>query len=402
VQSELNFRYRCRDQNGKDLDGIIQAASTAVAVDKLRQKGWSLLQLSPISNRRLDLSSSTTERPAGKLQLSQRQLTSLCLQLATLMESGLGLLRSLDAIAQSGDRPGFLCDQLARGLEQGQSLSEVLQDWPEIFDPSFVATIRVGESTGRMAHVIRALAQNLEGRSLRRSRLLASLTYPAMLTLACLAMMVFMMAVLLPQLSQLIPSNLPPPWPTRMVLWLNQLPLIPLTLGGLAALAGLWVQLNSTQGRGLREWLLRGPFPWSAHFRRSLWLDLTQSLQLLFSSGMPAAQILPCLFPASASLEPVLQRSQQRFLQGSSLADSLAAEPGAPRLLVSFLEIGESVGRIEHFLGIFVRLSGDELEEQRETWLALLEPCLLLSLGGVVGFVVMASFLPAYQLLSLP
>lgn len=400
MQSKLNFRYRCQDRHGKERTGTVAAHSTSEAAEALKLRGWSLQELTPEGGRRPGPAPPQGHAPEPAPRVSARQLNAFTAQLITLLEGGLPLLRGLETLTR-GSEPAVqdLCQRLARRLEAGSSLSQALALWPELFDPTYVASVRLGETTGRLLFVLRRLADSRMQQSERQDRLRAALTYPIFLACSCLAMLVFLISVLLPQLVKLVPEGSEPPWPTRVVIALSQLPLIPITVFLVVAATAAAAQLRAPEGRPWRDWLLYGPFPWSEHFLQVLWVDLARSLELMFTSGVAAAQIIPCLMPsAGPRLRLPLQLSQERFCQGHTLGEALEPEPGVPRLLIQLLQVGESVGKIEVFLRMFADLYESELEGQREACLTLIEPLLLVSLGGVVGFVVMASFLPAYQL----
>jgi type II secretory pathway component PulF len=402
MQSKLNFRYRCRDQRGKECSGTLTADSAPLAAAALKARGWTIHELAPDSRRRpgpvdAPAKPAPAERPPA---VSRRQLDGFCAQVSALLDGGLPLLPALEALANGGEPA--VCDlsrRLAARLEGGASLSQAIQSWPELFDAGFVASVRLGEKTGKLLFVLRRVADARQRQSERHDRLRAALAYPAFLALTCVAMLIFLITVLLPMLVKLIPSGTAPPWPTQLVIALSRLPLIPVSVAVVTLISASVFHLRTPEGRPWRDWLFYGPFPWSAHFLQVLWVDLTRALELLFASGVAASQVLPLLQPAAGPrLHDCLQRSHERFCQGSTLAEALSRERAVPRLLVQLLDVGESVGKMETFLTIFANLCEGELEGQREAFLTLLEPFLLVTLGGVVGFVVMASFLPAYQM----
>lgn len=389
----MKYRYRCRDRQGRAQTGVLEADSVARAAEQLKARGWLLDDLEPAASARatgLPAASRSPEASLAPLNLTAAQVAHFTVQLAILLEAGVALVPALETLAPS-------LPQLAvviRRLEGGNTFSGSLAPFPESFDPRYLSLLAVGEKTGALVSVLRRLGQELSEELQRQARLRGALVYPIFLAAACVAMLVFIVTVLLPQLLKVVPPTAASPWPTRLVMSLTQVPWMPLLA---LALLALWQLRRAGWGRA---WLER--LPWIGwHLWQLEWARVVRSFHLMLSSGMLASQMLPRLYArpsGSPRLDELLRRTQQRLLAEGSLAEALAGEAETPPLLVQLMRAGEDSGEMEVFLKLYAFLVECELEEQRQAFLTLLEPLLLGSLGMVVAFVVMAAFLPVYQL----
>ncbi|MBN9417513.1 MAG: type II secretion system F family protein [Candidatus Eremiobacteraeota bacterium] len=385
----MRYRYRCRDAQGRAQNGVLEADSVAQAAEQIRARKWTLEDLEPVGARSASVArpvSPPVAAPAGRL--SPAQVAQFTVQLSILLEAGVALVPALDTLSQS--YPAL--EAVIRRLESGSSFHVSLSVCGESFDARYLSLLSIGEKTGRLVAVLRRLGEELADEVQRSARLRGALVYPLFLCAACMAMLVFLITVLLPQLLKVVPITQDSPWPTRMVLALTQLPWVPLLiLGGVA----LW-QLRRAGGAWLEQLPVVGP-----HLRQLAWTRVARSLHLMLSSGMLVSQMLPRIYArgsGSAAMDQMLRQAQGRLMEEGSLADALAEQGQVPPLLLQLLRVGEDTGELEVFLKLYVFLAECELEEQRQSFLVLLEPLLLGSLGMVVAFVVMAAFLPVYQL----
>lgn len=397
------YGYRCTLRDGTVREGLLDAVDEARARAELTGRGWSVERLEPVEDVRRSTTPVARAEPKvvvqrelaldlTRLTLAERSL--MLSQVSTMCGAGVPLHRAFQVLGQgSSPRVGHVARHVARCLNQGARLSEALASVPRSFPSLVIGLIRVGEETGRMVPVLQSLTHNLTQELLAYQRLASALAYPAFALTACGLLLALLVGVMLPQVIPLLPKT-DLPWVTRFIISLDLRP--PLTFAAvvvtLLALAARTPEGSLT----LREWLYR-----FSHPRRTLWARLSRNLGLMLASGMNPLQALQALRNTGcASVDESLREVASGLEGGLTLPQALDT-PAVPRALVRLMGASEEVGLPARFLLSYAELGEIQLEGEREAFLALLEPGLVLGMGLIVGFVVTAVFLPLYGSLTL-
>lgn len=379
----MQFQYRAVDPRGERREGALEAPSREAALARLHGQGLVVWKLA----------SSASEEP--ELRLGGRDRARFFLQLSVMLESGLGLVRGLGVLARGEPPVGPVAACLQASIERGQRFSVSLGQLPECFTPTWVGLVRVGEETGALAQIMRRLSEHLERREYRRGRLLSALAYPCLTLLGALSVCALMVYWMVPRFVGLIEPGGELPGPTRLLLAVSQpgvfwgLVWLSLVAGGLAYLQRQRLLALLWRAPVLGRWLQLGATA-----------ELCRNLALMLDSGLPLAQGLKLLrmSPQSPFLELALQRLEERLRQGEEL-QAVFQGSGLSPFLVQLATIGAELGRLPPMLDRCAGLLEDEAEGRLDTLMVLLEPMLIGFCGLVVGFVLMAAFLPAYGLL---
>ena len=345
------------------------------------------------------------EQSEQGIRLDLTQLRLFTLQLGVLFSSGVPILQSLDAIALA-DLPGLspCALGLRAKLERGWTLSAAMNSFPDAFDQTLVRLVYMGEKTGSLSVTLREGTRRCERLLDSRKKLQQALTYPAVVLVVASSMLCFMAYYMPPRFLPMITSfNVTLPWPTRVLMAINDHRILTLVLALAAAGSLATVILSShSWARGVRQFLLfktplLGPYNYS-----SMIADLCGDLALMIRSGMTLTSALDLLSKQvrSDELGQALKVTRSRMLNGESFVEALASHPASPALLVSTLEAGQESGKLESLLESLRTLLAEESETLRERMTSLLEPLLVAFMGLVVGFVLLACFLPIYQLIS--
>lgn len=395
------YGYRCTQRDGTVREGLLEAVDEARASNELRERGWNIERLVPVEAMRRSTTpvaraAATAERklelPLQRTRLTLKERGFLLSQVSTLCGAGVSLHRAFEVVAETGEnRTQQVALHVARCLHQGARLSEALASVPRSFPPLVVGLTRVGEETGRMVPVLQTLTRNLNREQLAWQRLTSAMAYPAFALSACAGLLLLLVGFMLPQVVPLLPKG-DLPWLTRAVMALDLRPVL-----ASGAVLGILLILAARTPEGaltLREWFYR-----FSHPRRALWARLARNLGLMLASGMNSLHALQALYvPTSgcASIDVALAEVARGLEAGLSLPQALEVTPAIPRALVRLLGASEEVGRPESFLLSYAELGDLQLEGEREAFLALLEPGIVLGMGLIVGFVVTAVFLPLY------
>jgi general secretion pathway protein F len=360
----------------------------------------------PFWKRPIRLGGSAAAADSGAPRLSPQTRATLIRQMATLAT----VMPISDAVATLARQPAKENERLVlqktnRALQAGSPLAAALP--ASAFPPEVKATIAAGEASGRLPLLLARLADTLEAQVALRSKLIASLAYPALLVLVAVGVIIAMLLFVVPGIAdQLTGSGQPLPLLTRIVLAVSNFvqgwwPLL-LALPVVAGLA-LWQWLKTPANRArfdARLLTLPGIGPWLSALEAVRWSRL---LSTMLSAGLPLAEALTITSPTlgNAAWREAGTRMAGQVRAGSSLSATLPLLPNPPGLLVSLVQSGESSGRLAPLLESAAASLDRQLSDRSRTVLALAEPAIIVVLGGMVGVIILAVLLPILQLNTL-
>ena len=337
---------------------------------------------------------------------SRRQLVSSTRQLATLVKAGMPLLRSLRTVSDQLE-PGVLRQvfaQVAQDVEAGVRLSEALQHHPRHFPVFYVNMIKAGEVGGILDEILRRLAELMEKQQRIRERVRSALLYPAFVMIAAVSILAILMAFVVPTfLGMFSELGSALPLPTRILVavcdairrwwWL-----VGLGLFGLVALFQAIIKTPAGK-RQVDRVLLRFPIIGSL-IHRLLIARFSRTLGTLLSSGVPILQALETVRAtiSNAVLDDALQDVERSLKTGESLARPIELSGAFPPLVSRMIALGEETGQLDKMLVQLADSYEEEVEIQLGGLTQLLEPVLIVGVGGIVAFIVIAMFLPLLSL----
>jgi general secretion pathway protein F len=393
------FRFEAANDDANLERGELDAESAKAARAALRARG-----LVPVSVEAL--ATGDDRGPRGRARFGPADLALATRQLASLLTAGLPLDVALATLADQAD--GEAQRQVFRAVRAdvtaGHRFAEALSRHPRVFPPVYVATVAAGEQAGSFATVLERLADYLEDRQALRNKLLAAATYPAIVTVIAIAIVLFLMTYVVPQVVEVFQQTRQAlPWPTRALLgiaWFLRTFGLYLLAAGIAA---AWL---------LRGALKRGAFKaaWDA---RLLTLPLfgrivrgvdtarfASTLAMLVEAGVPMLRALSAAEAtlSNSTLRAVVQESIGRVREGVGLARALAPAKAFPPVLIRLIEVGESTGRLPRMLGHAARIQAREVERRATALATLLEPALILVMGALVLGIVLAVLMPIIEI----
>lgn len=396
------FEFQALDSAGRTHKGVLQGDTPKAVRQSLRDQG-----LMP-----LDVVEVREQAPRREFKdlfgrgISAADLSVLTRQWATLVRAGLPLDEALAALAeQSGDvRARRMLVAVRSRLMEGRTLADSLAEFPETFPELFRSAVAAGEQSGKLDHVLERLAGFLEERRELSQRLVGALIYPALLTLVAAAIVTGLLAYVVPQVVGVF-ENLKQelPWPTRVLLALSTF----VRFGGPWMLAtfvlgGLGFRLALAKPAFRARWhallmhvpllgaLLRAQD--TARFARTLSIATAASVPLLEALRLGAATF--SLLP----LREALQAATARVREGGSLSRALAESGRFPPLLTRLVASGEKSGELEPMLDHAADLQEKQVQGRLSAFIAILEPLLIVFMGGAVLFMVLAILLPIFEL----
>ncbi|WP_380168493.1 type II secretion system F family protein [Jannaschia sp. R86511] len=398
------YEYSVRDRAGKLASGKLDAPNEAVLVTKLKAMGYA-----PVSVRESGGGlNKDIELPFGN-GVKLKDLAIMSRQFATMINSGLSLLRALTILADQTDNK-----KLARTLgevrgevETGVSLSASLAKHPEVFPPLMINMIRAGEVGGFLDAVLLQIAENYEAEVKLRNKVKSAMTYPVVVFVIAILAVIGMLLFIVPIFSTMfadLGGELPAP--TKVLVWLSaalKVTAIPIAVLIVVAVA-VWGRVKHLEKVRNVVDPLSLKMPVFGQLVQKIALSrFARNLGTMISSGVPILQALDIVADTTGNM--VLARAirdvQQSVRQGESLAGPLNNHPVFPSMVVQMLAVGEDTGAMDTMLHKISEFYDQEVEATTEALTSLIEPLMIAFLGAIVGAMIVALYMPIFSVFTL-
>lgn len=396
------FRYAGIDAAGSWREGVCTAPDAAAARTRLSAHGWLITSLTP------DLTGERRQLRRLRLPQQETALTAFARQMAALLRGGVPLREALVLLGEEAPDPvaARVYRYLAREVEAGRPLSQALTGCPRIFDPVWLHLIRAGEAGGFLDEALARVARYRERRQELRAKARTAASYPLLVGLLALVVMVGIQWLILPLFAGLYADLLPGeelPLLTRLVLGLGAVlgRALPVLVLGIVLGAVLLPLAWRRRDGLLRRVIYR--LPVVSGISRDLSLArLAATLEALLGSGV---DVLTALTMTRATLgdpryRALVRRAHEAVASGAPLSEVLGRDARVPPVFRGLFRAGEQVGDIEPQLAYLSNHYEAEAERALTRWLARLEPMLIVVLAVTVGFLAVALFLPLVGLIQ--
>ena len=398
------FEYSALDATGRETRGVIEADTDRHARSLLRERGLAPLVVEGIT-RSAAAHTGGRER-FSRPRLSRKGLALVTRQFATLVRAGLTIEEGLNVLIEQTESAGartLFAAVRARVLE-GQSLSHGLAAFPDAFPQIYRAMIEAGEQSGRLGDVLERLADYTENREALRDQVIIAFIYPVLLTVVAFIVIVFLVTYVVPQVTRVF-ANLGQTLPlvTRILIGVSNFARTSglVWLAGLAGavFAGALLLRDEARRRRWHGWLLR--LPVLGRLIRSVnAARFSDTLGILTASGVP---LLTSLQSAAAvvtnlPMRAAVDEAVRRVREGGALAPALGAAKLFPPIVIHLIASGEATGRLDTMLARAAEAQSRELVNWTRGMTAVLGPFLILAMGGVVLFLVVAILLPIFEM----
>ena len=396
------FRYRAVDAAGRACKGQLDAPDASAARGTLRAQGLLPTQVAVARGARLSLSLGQELWSARRI--SPADVALFTRQMATLISGGVQIEAALGAVAaQSPPRLAALCQATRRTILDGGSLSAALTAQSGRFDRFYLTSVQSGEVSGQLGAVFSHLADHVEAGQRHRQTVTLALIYPAILIAVSVAVVIALLVFVLPDIVRVFAARgaeLPPL--TRAMIALSEGlsrygAILVLVLAGIVG--GALVLLRKP---GARRVLDRGI--WRLGLARQVVLvQFTGTLATLTQSGVTLTDALTAATSTVSNLEAraTLTQVTHDVREGAALSRALAAQSGFPPMMITMIASGEASGSLPALLGRFWQDQSQTLQARIKTLVGLVEPLVLLLMGGVVMLLVLAILLPIVNLNTL-
>ena len=406
MASTATFEYSVRDRAGKVVTGKIEAESPAQVAAKLKSMGYAPLRIGEVSSRGMAMEISLPKLGA-KVKLKEMAVFSR--QFATMISSGLSMLRALSILEEQQPNKFFagVIGEVRAEVESGGSLSASLGKHPDVFQPLMVNMVRAGEVGGFLDQVLVQLADNYESEVRLRGKIKAAMTYPVVVFVIAMLAVTGMLLFIVPTFAAMFKSlGGQLPLPTQVLVTLSDIlrQWFPLLLVLLIAGVVTWRRVKNREEVRARVDPLKLKLPvFGPLFQKLALARFTRNLGTMMHSGVPILQALDIVADTTGNLvvTNAVRDVQESVRNGESLTQPLERHSVFPPMVVQMLAVGEDTGALDTMLHKISDFYDEEVEATTESLTALIEPLMIAFMGGLVGSMIIALYMPIFKVFDL-
>ena len=393
-QTETLFTWEGKDKNGKAVQGELRALSPSSIAATLRRQGISAVQIKKKKFTR------------GK-KISDKDICFFTRQLSTMLKAGVPLLQSFDIISQGNANPAFskLLQEIRADIETGSSLHSAFKRHPDYFDALYCNLIAAGEQAGILEEILTRLALYKEKTLAVKRKIRSAMIYPlAILGVAVIVTTVIMIWVI-PAFKDVFASfGAELPLPTQIVIWLSDMFVrywywvaAALIISSLLFIRA-WKRSPSMQ-ISTDKLLLKLPL-FGSVIRKAIIARWTRTLSTMFAAGVPLVESLDSVGGASGNAVYIeaTRKISAAVSSGSSLVSAMQTTKAFPAMVTQMVAIGEESGALDQMLTKVAEFHEEEVDNAVASLSSLMEPVIMVILGVVIGGLVIAMYLPIFQL----
>ena len=403
------FKYSARDREGQTVSGIVTANSQVDAVSDLRNRNLIVLEIRETltgpkkkGQRGGLLGSLMKTRPSA----TKEQVVIFTRQLATMISAGVPLLESLEVLQEQADTPGFrfVLDSVIEAIRGGTDLSMALETYKKVFPRIYVSMVRAGEVSGQLDEILVRLAEYMEASEKLKRDIRAAMTYPVISLVLVIGITMFLMVGIVPKFKDIFDTlEIDLPGVTKAVLGIsnllkNNIGMLALGAAGLFGLVVVWKR--SKTGMRQCDWLVLHTPVFGPLFQKVALSRFSRTFATLIKSGVPILGALEIVGETSGNsiIADTVEKAKENVRQGHTLAEPLMESKIFPPMVTRMVQIGEKSGSLEQLLEKISDFYDDQVNAAVKTLTSMIEPIMISIMGLMVGGIVLAIFLPIFEL----
>ena len=391
---EVVYEWEGKDRNGKIVRGEMRAGGEAMVSASLRRQG---VMVTKVKKRRI----------AGGKSIKPKDISVFTRQLATMMRAGVPLLQAFDIVSRGSTNPRVtkLLNDIRTDVETGTSLSTAFRKHPLYFDALYCNLVEAGEAAGILETLLDRLATYQEKTLAIKVKIKSALMYPVAVLVVAFVVVAVIMIFVIPAFKQVFTSfGADLPGPTLFVMAMSEFFVKYWWLifgsigGGLYFFFQSWKRSEKMQ-KTMDRLLLKIPVFGDLIYKSTV-ARWTRTLSTMFAAGVPLVEALDSVGGASgnAVFVEATEKIQKDVAAGSSLTTSMQSTGVFPVMVLQMSAIGEESGSLDHMLGKAAYFYEDEVDEMVKGLSSLLEPIIIVFLGGLIGGIVVSMYLPIFKL----
>ena len=395
------FKYSARDQQGKVVEGELEAKDLSSATDILHDRGLVVVSLKEGTG--IDFEK-LNEINIGGIPMKEKVV--FMRQMATMVGAGLPLTRSLEIMIQQASNPKFkkILENVLDSIQAGKSLADSFRMEEDVFDQITINLIEAGEESGNLENILEKIAVELEDKNALAKKIQSAMIYPSIILFVIVAVIVLMMLVLVPSMAEIYQDfDAELPFATRLLMsmsaffvdyWWVILSIV------LVLVIGFKYYVDTPKGkRNIDKLLLKIPSLGVIITKMQL-SQFTRILSLLLGSGVPIIKAIELTGNSlgNTMFKETLEEAKDEVEKGGPLALPIARSEYYPLLVSSMIAVGEETGEIDSVLAKVAEYYKDEVEMATSNLSTIIEPLFLIIMGLAIGFIAIAVYMPMFQL----
>ena len=399
------FAYKVKDKKGKVTGGTLEGDSVNTVVTKLRQMGYTVLNVNAKSNKS-SVGSITFGR---KKKVKGKDITVFSRQFATMINSGLSLTKSLNILSDQTENPRFaeVISTVQKDVESGQTLSESLAKFPDVFSVLFINMVRAGETGGVLDTTLMRVAEHYEKDMAIMAKIKSAMTYPIVMFITAMlivfAMITFVVPVFVGMFAQL-GGDLP--LPTKVLVFSSNFvrnywyTVIIMVIVGRYA----FKKYKKTSNGRLQLDKIKLKVPvFGMLFTKLAIARFTRTFGTLVSSGVPILQAMDIVADTANNevIARTVKRARTSIKEGETIAKPLSEGTIFPPMVVQMISVGEETGALDDMLTKIADFYDDDVGAMVESLTSLIEPLMIVVMGIIVGGILISLYLPMFKLITL-
>ncbi len=402
------FVYEARDSSGQLKKDKIDAPNMRMATQRLQEQKMTVINIKEQSGGVAQADVLGWYQKFKKV--NEQALTVFSRQFATMINAGLAMVRCLDILSEQTEDKKLqqTLIQVRRDVEGGSTLSNALSKHPTVFSTLYTSMVKAGEMGGVLDEVLERLAGFMEKDYALKKKVKSALTYPVVILIMALGIVFFLVTYILPTFVTLFEGmNLELPLPTRVLIGTTKAirnPVILIPLIALGVVGGVFVNRYISTPLGKKQYdLLKLNVPVFGLLNKKVAISrFCRTLGTLLSSGVPIMQALEIVGKASGNeiIALTVGKIRESIREGESIASPLGASGMFPPMVTQMVAVGEETGNLDAMLSKISDFYDTEVEYLLSSLTSMLEPIMIVGMGGIVGFIVVSVFLPLYQLIG--
>jgi len=389
------FYYKVKDLKGKVLEGEIEAKDQFEAINKLKLQKYTIISVNQSKRKKIK---------TGKVSL--KELTIFSRQLSTLVSSSVPIVQSLSILESQIENKNFarVISLIRKDIESGLSISDAMAKYPDVFSELYVSMIRAGEVGGVLDTILDRLATYLESSAALRDKVKSALMYPTIVGSIAVIVTVVLIIFIIPIFKNIFSSfGAELPLITRVVIGASDFLKkyifhIIVFLG--VFFYGIKRYIKTEKGRRQFDYILLKLPIFGIIFKKIAIAKFSRTLGTLVKSGVPILQALETVAKTSGNkvIEEIVLSSMKSVKEGGKIAEPLKKDNIFPPMVTQMISVGEESGSLDTMLFKIADFYDQEVDASVKGLTSMIEPIVMVFMGVVIGFIVIAMFIPMFQM----
>jgi type IV pilus assembly protein PilC len=397
------FNYTVQDGKGETTSGNLEAGDENEAIAALQGKGYFILSIAAERTVR----AAAGKAPTGGGPVGARDLIFFAEQLATLLNGGVPLVRALSLLGEHAQSKNlrFALAQVTQDVAGGMALNKALERHPKSFDHLWVSLVQAGEMGGQLPKVLKQIAAYTSAQAELKGKIITAMAYPAVLCCISMGVLAFFIIKIVPVFAGIFSQfglKLPPL--TVAIIMISNL-LVHHLASIVVAVVALWFMGSayvSTEPGQVTKWNVIFSVPFFGDFVKNMMVErLLTTLSTLIESGVSilnAITVLEGVFGSNVIFQRLLRSVKNDVASGKSISAAFRRTEVLPPLVTEMMFMGEESGKLPDMLMTLSAFYREQIDQFTRRFTAIIDPILVVGIGGVVGIIVLAVFLPIFKL----